>query len=162
MNFNYPFFLIFLKVCSDLIFFLNKTKKKIFPSLLFWAISVSKLQCPAVVLCVCVSIPTRKTRLPVDYKLLVKDSIAIIGIPLDILGFCCFSNFLGKQKCFFWLLQTILLCQTCTNTRNTSIPPRVLSFKVVFVSKFNLMEDRFLLLFGPLSEGLDLIFIRYM
>ena len=47
--------------------------------------------------------------------------------------------------------------QTCTNTRNTSIPPGVLSFKVVFVNKFNLMEDIPLLLFWPVSEGLDLI-----
>ena len=31
--------------------------------------------------------------------------------------------------------------QTCTKTRSTSIPPVVLSFQVVFVNKFNLMEE---------------------
>ena len=39
--------------------------------------------------------------------------------------------------------------QTCTNTRNTSIPHGVLSFKVDFVDKFKLVEDIFLLLFWP-------------
>ena len=43
--------------------------------------------------------------------------------------------------------------QTCTNTRNTSIPPGVLSFQVVFVNKFNLMEDILLLLFSAVNEG---------
>ena len=52
--------------------------------------------------------------------------------------------------------------QTCTNTQNTSIPPGVLSFKVVFVNKFNLMKNIFLLLFLPVSEGLDLTSGRYM
>ena len=52
--------------------------------------------------------------------------------------------------------------QTCTNTRSTSIPPGVLSFQVVFVDKFNLMEYIFLLLFWPVSEGLDLLSGRYM
>ena len=32
------------------------------------------------------------------------------------------------------------LTQTCTNTRNTSIPPGVLSFQVAFVDKFRLMD----------------------
>ena len=36
--------------------------------------------------------------------------------------------------------------QTCTNTWNTSIPPGLLSFQVVFVNKSNRMEDIFLLL----------------
>ena len=113
--------------------------------------------------CVCVSVPSRKSCFPVNCKLLVEDSIANIVIPLSRhFGFLLFRLFLGKQKWVFWSLETSLLCQTCINTRNTSIPPRVLSFKVVFVSKFNLMEDRFLLLFGPLSEGLDLISRRYM
>ena len=39
--------------------------------------------------------------------------------------------------------------QTCTNTWNTSIPAGVLSFQVVFVHKFNLMEDISLLSCWP-------------
>ena len=57
---------------------------------------------------------------------------------------------------------TACIPQTCTNSRNTSIPPGVLSFQVVFVDKFNLMEDISLLLRWPVSEGLDLISGRYM
>ena len=53
-------------------------------------------------------------------------------------------------------------CQTCTNTRNTSIPPGVLSFQVVFVNKFNPMEYIFLWLLWLVSKGLDLISSRYM
>ena len=53
------------------------------------------------------------------------------------------------------LREEACLKQTCTNTRNTSIPPGVLSFQVVFVNKFNLMEDILLLLFWPVSKGLD-------
>ena len=45
--------------------------------------------------------------------------------------------------------------KTCTNTQNTSIPPGVLSFQVVLVNKFNLKEGVLLLLFWPVSEGLD-------
>ena len=52
--------------------------------------------------------------------------------------------------------------QTCTNSRNTSIPPGVLSFQVVFVNKFNLKEDISLLLCWPVSEGLELISSRCM
>ena len=47
--------------------------------------------------------------------------------------------------------------QTCNNTRNTSIPPEVLSFQVVFVNKFNLMEDILLLVLWPVKEELVLI-----
>ena len=43
--------------------------------------------------------------------------------------------------------------QTCSNTRNTSILILVLSFQIVFVNKFNLMEDILLLLFWPVSAG---------
>ena len=50
--------------------------------------------------------------------------------------------------------------QTCTNTRNTIISPGVLGFQVVFVNKFNLMEDMLLMLFWRVSEGLDLISCR--
>ena len=52
--------------------------------------------------------------------------------------------------------------QTCTNTQNTSIPPWVLSFQDVFVNKFILMGNLFLLLFWPVSERLDLISSRYI
>ena len=52
--------------------------------------------------------------------------------------------------------------QTCTNTLNTSIPPGVLSFQVVFVNKFILMVDIFLLLFWPEIERLDYVSSRYM
>ena len=39
--------------------------------------------------------------------------------------------------------------QTCTNTRNTIIPPGVLGFQVELVDKITLMEDIFWLLFLP-------------
>ena len=42
--------------------------------------------------------------------------------------------------------------QTCTITWNTSIPPGVLSFHVVFVNKFNLMEDILLLLLWSVRD----------
>ena len=54
-------------------------------------------------------------------------------------------------------LEIVISGQTCTNSFNTSAPPGVLSFSVVFVKKFNLMEDISLLLFLPVSEGLDFI-----
>ena len=49
---------------------------------------VSKSQCQSV-LYVCE--PSRKTRFPLDWRLLVKEHITNIGIPLDI--FCCCCNF---------------------------------------------------------------------
>ena len=59
--------------------------------------------------------------------------------------------------------------QTYTNTRNTSIPPVVLSFQAEFVNKFKLMEDMCLLLFCPyqiqpfsVGEGQDLTSSRRM
>ena len=55
-----------------------------------------------------------------------------------------------------------ILGQTCTNSRNTSIPPGVLSFQVLFVNKFNLKEDISLLLCWLVSEGLELISSRCM
>ena len=57
------------------------------------------------------------------------------------------------------------VCRTAPATPgllNTSIPPGVLSFQVVFVNKFNLMEDILPLLFWPVSKGLDLIYCRNM
>ena len=48
---------------------------------------------------------------------------------------------------YSWL--SAIICQICTSTRNTSIPPGVLSFQVVFVNKFNLMEDILLKLLWP-------------
>ena len=59
----------------------------------------------------CVFVTSRKTCFPVDWRLLVKEHIANIGILLDILCFGCFDDFL----CFdiFWVfgsLQTSLLC----------------------------------------------------
>ena len=42
---------------------------------------------------------------------------------------------------------------TNLNTRNTKIPPGVWSFQVVFVNKFNLMEDILLLPFSAVKEG---------
>ena len=59
--------------------------------------------------------------------------------------------------------------QTCTNTRNTSIPSGVFSFQVEFVDKFKLTEDIFLFLFWPyqiqplpLGDRLDLMSSRNM
>ena len=57
-----------------------------------------------------VCVPSRKTRFPVDWRLLVKYCIANIGIPLDIYFF---SDFF--YVCNFFLLvsgslQTSLLC----------------------------------------------------
>ena len=46
--------------------------------------SVTKSLCPDVV---CVSVPSQKTRFPLNLRLLVKECFANIGIPLDIFGF---------------------------------------------------------------------------
>ena len=57
------------------------------------------------------SVPSQKTRFPVDWRLLVEERIANIGIPLDILGFCCFKDFLRLE--IFWVfgfLRTSVLC----------------------------------------------------
>ena len=54
------------------------------------------------------------------------------------------------------------VAQTCTITRNTSISPGVLSFEVVFVNTFNLMENIFLLFPWPVNEGLELESSRYI
>ena len=58
--------------------------------------------------------------------------------------------------------------QFCTNTRNTCIPPGILSFQVEVVDTFKLMEEMILLLFWKnqiqllVSEGLDLTSSQYM
>ena len=54
---------------------------------------------------VCLSVPLRKPRFPVDWRLLVKESIANICIPLEIFGFLQFDFCL-----VLWSLQTSLLC----------------------------------------------------
>ena len=57
------------------------------------------------------SVPSRKTCFPVNWRLLVKEYITNIGIPLDILSFCRFDDF-WRLKLFlvFGSLQTSLLC----------------------------------------------------
>ena len=47
------------------------------------------------------------------------------------------------------IIMWVVLGQTYTNTRNTSILPGFLSFQVELVDKFKLMKDIFLLLFWP-------------
>ena len=58
-----------------------------------WADLVSNSQCPSVMCqlcaCVCVCEPSQKPTFLVDWRLLVKECIAYIGIPLDI--FECLS-----------------------------------------------------------------------
>ena len=60
------------------------------------------------------------------------------------------DEILFKMHHKFW---TATDSQTYNNARNTSIPPGVLIFQIVFVNKFNLMEDILLLLFWEVSEG---------
>ena len=52
-----------------------------FIELALWADSVAKSRCPDVFR---VSVPLRKTRFPVDWRILVEERVANIGIPLDL------------------------------------------------------------------------------
>ena len=62
--------------------------------------SGSKLQYPWVMcLCVCLSVPSQKTRFLVDWRLLVKECIASIGIPLDFFRFLIFDLFSVLNFC---------------------------------------------------------------
>ena len=70
--------------------------------------SAMSVSCVSVYLCVCAIV---ETRFPVNWRLLVKEPFANIGIPLDVSGFCCFNDFCVYKK--IWVLgslQTILLC----------------------------------------------------
>ena len=63
------------------------------------------------VCCVCLCVPSQKPRFPVDWSLLVEESIANICIPLDIFGFLTYQWFFSSF--FSWVfgsLQTSLLC----------------------------------------------------
>ena len=59
--------------------------------------------------CVCVSVPLRKPRFPVDWRLWIKEGIANNGIPLDIVGFflqvcmifCVFKRVEEKEDSIF-------------------------------------------------------------
>ena len=61
--------------------------------------------CPS---CVCVLVPLLKICFLVDWRLLVKEHIANIGIPLDIFRFMLFLLF--RFFCFNFGLQTIVMC----------------------------------------------------
>ena len=50
----------------------------------------------------CLSVTSRKTRFPVDWRLLFEERIANIGIPLDVFGFFCrFDDFCAYK--FVWV-----------------------------------------------------------
>ena len=56
-------------------------------------------------------VPLQKPRFSVNWRLLIEECIANIGIPLDFLCFCHFNDF----WCFvifpgFWVLANSLLC----------------------------------------------------
>ena len=79
-----------------------------FTELALWADSVSKLRCPSVV---CLSVPSQKTCFPVDWRILVKERIANIGILIEIVFLCRFDDFLCFDiflRC--WVFATSLLC----------------------------------------------------
>ena len=44
--------------------------------------------------CACLCVPSQKNCFPVDWRHLVEERIANIGIPLDISSFCRFDDFL--------------------------------------------------------------------
>ena len=60
-----------------------------------------------------VFVPLRKTRLPVDWTLLIEEHISYIGMPLELFGFLlfwCFYCFLREKNLVLGSLQTRLLC----------------------------------------------------
>ena len=59
----------------------------------------------------CLCLPSWKTCFLVDWRLLVEERIANIGISQDIFGFLRFNFFLRLDIFWaFWSLQTSLLC----------------------------------------------------
>ena len=71
-------------MCRTHLGYSYREEADIFTESAHWADSVSNSRCPLVV---CLCVPSRKPRFPLDYRLLVKERIANIGIPLDFLGF---------------------------------------------------------------------------
>ena len=85
------FFRLLLIVCQFLrVVFLGIFLSNIFTKLALWAISVSKLWCVHQ-LFLCLSVPSGKTHFLVDWRFLVKDCIANIGIPVDLLEYLLFQ-----------------------------------------------------------------------
>ena len=73
-----------------------------------WSFDFVKISV-CVYVCVCPCVSSRKTSFPVDWKLLVKEHIANIGIPKDF--FFLDTMIIGNLKiCHFLCLQTSLLC----------------------------------------------------
>ena len=96
-----------------------------------------------------------------------------------LLGLCWELHGYGRgQSCIYvsiirdsWIMHRIhddmiqrraILNQTWTNTRNTSMPPGVLSFQFFFCQQIRHDGRILLLLFSPVIERLDLIYCRYM
>ena len=51
---------------------------------------IQSLSCHVRQLSVCLSVQLRKSRFPVDWRFMVEELIANIGIPLDVFGFLLF------------------------------------------------------------------------
>ena len=89
----------------------------------------------------------------------------LLGGPMGRFKEKLYANLVFENSTILITITTpypVHISQTCTNTRNTSIPPGVLSCQVVFVNKFILMEDFFWVLFWPVRKGLYLMSSRYI
>ena len=94
---------------------------------------------------------------------LIKTGSVLLLLPLSsVMGFPLYRDTAVGRAATLQLYSFVIEVWFGANARNTSIPTGVLSFQVVFVNKFNPMEVIFLLLFWPVSEGLDFIHSRFM
>ena len=74
---------------------------------------------------VCLCVPSRNTRIPVDWRLLVKEHIANIGIPLEFFWvFVVLMVFVVVLNFFCGYLQTILLCKGASRGRVSVVSDR--------------------------------------
>ena len=69
-------------------------------------------------MCVCLPVPLQKTHFPVDWRLLVEEQIAYIGIPLDVFGFLLFRFFFGFR--IFWVLGSLQFNQPTVHNGGVS------------------------------------------
>ena len=81
-----------------------------------WAYTVSKSLCLYVV---CACVPSRKPRFPEAARLLVKERIANICIPLDVFRFFLFDNFsVSRGRVSGFLLLTLVTGDRWHGTRD--------------------------------------------
>ena len=88
-----------------LVFFLNPSAAAKISKLLQKRVLVTKLcnvhwDDSVSVSCVCVCVPSQKPLFPVDWRLLVEEHVANIGISQDVFGFLPFQWYFAFQ--FFW------------------------------------------------------------